>query len=258
MGNLKVIANEMLPVYETSKGEKVVDARELHQHLMSKQHFTDWIKKRLNNYGFVEGEDYSSFHNSMKREMGGTVRIEYLLTLDTAKEIAMLENNEMGRAIRKYFIEVEKQVKQKQPQTQLEILQMTINQMVAQEQRVNQIEHNQIRLEQNNQLLQQENEVLKHRIDNLDHVDVIGDKRQRLNAMVRKLATQRGIPYGSAWKDFVQSFNTAYKTNFELRRQNHINKIGKDVSRPQFLEDMGLLEDAIRVVDKMLNQRIAN
>jgi hypothetical protein len=42
-----------------------------------------------------------------------------------------------------------------------------------------------------------------------------------------------------------------------LRRQNYINKTGKDVSRPQFLEEMGLLEDAIRVADKMLNRNMS-
>ncbi|QNU22303.1 hypothetical protein IC805_04995 [Geobacillus thermoleovorans] len=74
--------------------------------------------------------------------------------------------------------------------------------------------------------------------------------------MIQRYARQNGIPFNHAWKDFVQAFNTAYKTNLELRRQNYMNKTGKDVSRPQFLEDMGLLEDAIRVADKMLNKGV--
>jgi phage regulator Rha-like protein len=95
---------------------------------------------------------------------------------------------------------------------------------------------------------------VQHRLDNIDRIDTIGDLRQRLNRMIQRYARQNGIPFNHAWKDFVQAFNTAYRTNLELRRQNYINKTGKDVSRPQFLEDMGLLEDAIRVADKLLNR----
>jgi len=96
--------------------------------------------------------------------------------------------------------------------------------------------------------------VVQHRLDNIDRIDTIGDLRQRLNKMIQRYARQKGIAFNYAWHDFVQAFNTAYRTNLELRRQNYINKVGKDVSRPQFLEDMGLLEDAIRVADKMLNR----
>ncbi|WP_297990518.1 hypothetical protein [uncultured Anoxybacillus sp.] len=98
--------------------------------------------------------------------------------------------------------------------------------------------------------------VVQHRLDNIDRIDTIGDKRQRLNKMIQRYAHQNGIPFNHAWKDFVQAFNTAYRTNLELRRQNHINKTGKDISRPQFLEEMGLLDDAIRVADKMLNSKV--
>ena len=44
----------------------------------------------------------------VKREKGSSVRKEYALSLDMAKELCMIENNEKGRTIRKYFIEVEK------------------------------------------------------------------------------------------------------------------------------------------------------
>lgn len=109
MNGLKVVANDMLPVYENNKGEKFVDARELHSKLLSKQEFSNWIKRRIENYGFIESED---FLTTLSKSSGGRPSVEYTLTLDTGKEIAMVENNEIGRAIRKYFIEVEKKVKQ--------------------------------------------------------------------------------------------------------------------------------------------------
>ncbi len=48
MAELKLIENELVPVYETSTGEKVVNGRELHKVLNSKRQFADWIKERLN------------------------------------------------------------------------------------------------------------------------------------------------------------------------------------------------------------------
>lgn len=67
-----------------------------------------WIKGRIEKYGFTEGLDYSSFDNIVKRENGATVRKEYALSIDMAKELSMVENNDKGRQARKYFIECEK------------------------------------------------------------------------------------------------------------------------------------------------------
>ncbi|WP_281998495.1 phage antirepressor KilAC domain-containing protein [Priestia flexa] len=109
MNKSTIIANDMLPVYQTEAGETVVDARELHAVLMIGKDFTTWIKNRIEKYGFVEGEDFSPV---LGESVGGRPRTEYILTLDTAKEIAMVQHNEMGRVVRKYFIEVEKRFKQ--------------------------------------------------------------------------------------------------------------------------------------------------
>ena len=73
--------------------------------------FSSWIKNRIEKYGFVKNQDYSSFTQIGERAKGATVRIEYALSLDMAKELCMIENNEKGRMIRKYFIEVEKKVR---------------------------------------------------------------------------------------------------------------------------------------------------
>lgn len=93
---------------EDRNGKKAVNARELHAFLGNKRQFADWIKQRIEQYGFVEDQDYSSFDNIVKRETGATVRKEYALSLDMAKELSMVENNEKGRLARKYFIECEK------------------------------------------------------------------------------------------------------------------------------------------------------
>ena len=133
----------------------------MHKFLESKQDFSTWIKARIRKYGFIENEDFivdkenAQIHdkiNSPKRatatdggfekttakavvksapQIYGTMdraipmgfsKIDYYISLDMAKELAMIENNKKGREVRKYFIQCEKLLKQKiaeEQQTQL-------------------------------------------------------------------------------------------------------------------------------------------
>jgi len=93
---------------------KTTNARDLHGFLNIGRDFTTWIKARLDRYGFVENVDYVT--DEPGPQIGGVgnrgARTEYHLTLDTAKEIAMVENNEQGRAARRYFIECERRAQE--------------------------------------------------------------------------------------------------------------------------------------------------
>lgn len=112
MNELKMIENDLVPVYETDKGIKVVNGRELHQVLQSGQDFSTWVKKRLSECDAEENEDFDLFHNSVEQVSGTKYRIDYIIKLDIAKEMAMLERNEKGKQVRKYFIAVEEKYKQ--------------------------------------------------------------------------------------------------------------------------------------------------
>ena len=108
-----LFVNELIPLQlQTINGNAIetVSARELHAFLGSKRQFTDWIKKRIGDYDFVENQDFISFHKKMERVVGGTVRIEYFVSVGMAKELAMVENNDKGKQARKYFIECEKKL----------------------------------------------------------------------------------------------------------------------------------------------------
>ena len=86
-----------------------VNARELWEALESKREFATWIKSRIEKFGFVDGDD---FLTNLSKTQNGRPSIEYIITIDMAKELAMVENNEKGRQARRYFIEVEKRAKQ--------------------------------------------------------------------------------------------------------------------------------------------------
>lgn len=77
--------------------QQTVNARELWKVLGSKREFINWIKDRLE--GFTIGEDFLT--NLSKSH--GRPRIEYTLTLDVAKHLAMLERNEIGKKVRQYL-----------------------------------------------------------------------------------------------------------------------------------------------------------
>ena len=113
--------NELVKITE-QKGIQLVDARERHKKLQTGRDFSNWIKGRIREYGFIENEDYftenqwfAKFGESKVSEnkrftnAGGDRRSkDYFITTNMAKELAMVERNEQGRKIRRYFIEMEK------------------------------------------------------------------------------------------------------------------------------------------------------
>lgn len=103
--------NELIKVTKQTVGHEevnAVDARELHAFLESKQDFSTWIKGRIEQYGFIQGIDFIQYHNFV--ESNSRARIDYIISLDMAKELSMVERNEKGKQARQYFIECERRL----------------------------------------------------------------------------------------------------------------------------------------------------
>lgn len=96
--------SELIRIGERPDGQQAVSARELYEFLEVSTAFTHWCK-RMFEYGFLEGQD---FMPNLAKSTGGRPSQDYVLTLDCAKEIAMLQRTERGKQARQYFIEVEK------------------------------------------------------------------------------------------------------------------------------------------------------
>ena len=97
--------NELLKI-DTSNAERItVSARDLHEALEVKTQFKDWFP-RMCEYGFEDGKDFCSF---LSESTGGRPSQDAQITVDMAKEIAMLQRTEKGKEVRKYFIQVEKE-----------------------------------------------------------------------------------------------------------------------------------------------------
>ena len=110
-----MMEKELIKITTNEDGQKLVSARELHEGLKVKSKFNDWITKRITKYGFEENQDFilvtqKKVTNNPKNPY--TEQKDYVITVDMAKELCMVENNELGRQFRKYFIEAEKQLKE--------------------------------------------------------------------------------------------------------------------------------------------------
>lgn len=81
----------------------MIDARALHGWLGPKQRFNDWVRERLSQYAFEEGTDFYCFSS----KTGGRPRTDYFLTINMAKELAMVERTPIGQMTRRYFIKME-------------------------------------------------------------------------------------------------------------------------------------------------------
>ena len=100
--------NNLINVTLNENQEPVVSGRQLHQVLGVKTRYDNWFN-RMTEYGFTENQDYlvtSIFgHNS---KGGKQSKVDHVLKLDMAKEIAMIQRTDKGKEVRQYFIQVEK------------------------------------------------------------------------------------------------------------------------------------------------------
>lgn len=93
----------LIPIFERD-GAQAVSGRELHSFLEVATPYKDWFPRMLA-YGFTEGDDFGAI---LSESTGGRPSTDHALTIDAAKEIAMIQRTKKGKQARAYFIEVEK------------------------------------------------------------------------------------------------------------------------------------------------------
>ena len=119
--------------------EPVVSGRTLHRELGVNSNYTTWFD-RMTEYGFTEGVDYHVClpNSESKHGRGGHNKVDHVLKLDMAKEIAMIQRTEKGKQVRQYFIQVERDYNSPEKimaralniaNTRLSLLETTVEQM---------------------------------------------------------------------------------------------------------------------------------
>jgi phage anti-repressor protein len=86
------IQEALAPIKNEDGSIKAINARDLHAWLETPKHFADWAKDAIDRAGLTEKLDFEVYHESVKNSSGGRPRIEYHLSPDAAKEIAMMTN----------------------------------------------------------------------------------------------------------------------------------------------------------------------
>ncbi len=108
--NAIVNIENQTPFIEVELNGKIqlgVNARDLHKMLEVKTDFSDWIKRRIKQCKFEENFDYTLVIKKEEQVSGAKYLNEYIISVDMTKHLGMMERNEKGHEIRKYFIEQE-------------------------------------------------------------------------------------------------------------------------------------------------------
>lgn len=98
---------ELIKIREEN-GQRLVSARDLYKGLEINSNFTTWFK-RMCEYGFEEEKDFIPF---LEESTGGRPQQDFIITIDMAKHISMLQRNDKGMQFRNYFIQCEKQLQE--------------------------------------------------------------------------------------------------------------------------------------------------
>lgn len=99
--------NELINVTLNDNHEPVVSGRQLHEALGVKTKYVDWFNRMIE-YGFTENQDFLLLKNEQQTGRGGHNKVDHIIKLDMAKEIAMIQRTDKGKEVRQYFIQVEK------------------------------------------------------------------------------------------------------------------------------------------------------
>ena len=99
--------NEIINVNVNDNQEPVVSGRQLHEALEVKTPYSMWFD-RMVEYGFTENQDFLLNNFVKQTGRGGHNKVDHIIKLDMAKEIAMIQRSDRGKQVRQYFIQIEK------------------------------------------------------------------------------------------------------------------------------------------------------
>ncbi|WP_247928471.1 phage antirepressor KilAC domain-containing protein [Streptococcus mitis] len=99
--------NELINITLNDSHEPVVSGRQLHEALGVKTKYADWFNRMIE-YGFTENQDFLLLKNEQQTGRGGHNKVDHVIKLDMAKEIAMIQRTDKGKDVRQYFIQIEK------------------------------------------------------------------------------------------------------------------------------------------------------
>ena len=229
------MTNELIKIQTNEQGQKLVSGRELHEVLGIKSRFNDWIRNMVA-YGFVENVDYTKF---LVQCIRGQNQYDYILTLEMAKHIAMVQRTEIGMQVRNYFIECEKMVQQVVVRDSY-----MIEDPIERAKRWIEEQEEKRALEL---LTQQQQETIKEQEVEIEHkedviITLVEDvdlmtKRQRITQIVKYGSQGR---YSERWTLLYKEFETKYHidVNRRMKRAKENGTFKKSGSKLEYICDV--------------------
>ena len=232
--------NELVTIVTDEGGQKLVSGRELHSVLEVKTRFNDWIKRMIV-YGFEENVDYTLL--TQKRVTNNpknpyAQETDYILTLDMAKHIAMVQRTEIGMRVRNYFLECEKQVIEVKRDSYM------IEDPIKRAERwiEEQKERQQLMIE--NQKLEEEVIHKDDIINGLTQNVTLADQRQRINRVIRHGAKGRYAErYALLYKEFEDKYHVSLTKRMKRDIENGVCR--KSINRMDYICDVMNMTDEL-------------
>lgn len=254
--------NELVKIINTPKGNQAVDARDLCEFLEVGTRFNDWINRLINKYDFIEETDYTiRYYDAegrlLKNEylVSSTIqRIEYVLRLDTAKEIAMISNTEKGKEIRKYFISVEKAFREQSKQ--LSPKQLSPNELILSLAQNNVQQEKQLLVlkakfneyeKKVNMIVEVQDEAIKviEEMERLpEPIEEVPEIKTRklITKYINAICLSKNITQQRVWQHIYKQFDARYNINVYVRANN------RKTTKLEYLEKNGYIDKLYSLV----------
>lgn len=208
--------------------------------------FTKWFNQ-YKDYGFIETEDYRALCIKIHTAQGNDVDAQdYEITVDMAKELAMLQKSEKGQQARRYFIEVDKKFKQQQlkPMSELEMVHKISGAMLEQKKRLDEVEAKTDYLEEKTDNIVARAEHLESTINAIKDTIIQRpeDWKREINAQITSIVDRIG---GQQFQEI------RHESYILLEQRAHVNLELRLMNRRARMLDRGMSKTEINKVNKL-------
>ena len=207
--------NTIFNLKENDNGDIAVSGRELHKGLEIETQYTKWMDRMID-YGFEENTDYilvSQKSLTKNPRNPYTNQTEHIISIDMAKEIAMLQRNGKGKEVRRYFISIEK----------------SYQEYIKKEYQELQEKNNYLEGELNQ--LQDRIIYLESRQDNENMIDSVKWKKEAMTILrgigQKRAYTEKNISQCTSWtiSEYYKLLNSKAKTNIKSKHTRYKNRL---------------------------------
>lgn len=221
------------PNLESKEEQFPIDARELHDFLGVGKDFSTWFKDNTKKYDLIEQVDYISRSPNLgnAKNEGGFNKIDYKISLNMAKELAMVQRTDLGKLVRRYLIWAEQELQKKftpKPMSLLEIVAANAQALVDHEKKLAVHDQDIAQIKKalqhplsdlNIRLAADKNKIKDHE-ERITHVETFVEDpgpAEEVRTLITDMHHGTGHSYEDLYNDFYSALRTRYGINLSAR-----------------------------------------